>query len=313
MHSVYERDLDLNLLRVFVVVADAGSVTEAAQRLYLTQPAISAALRRLTRYVGEPLFARAGRGLALTSRGNLLLQAARPHLVGLVDAAISPGVFDPKTNEETVRLGLSDASDAWLLSPLLQSLASEAPRMRLVVQPIQFRTVAEGMLSGRIDLAITVADELPAGMRRAPLFCTGFVCLFDPSRTQLPKRVSLERYLAEEHVIVSYNGDLRGVVEDALGLQRRVRISVPSFQGIPAAIDGTGLLATVPEIVAREILKARPDFATAALPFQLESAPTELVWRNTQDDAGALRFVRNHITRIAAALTTPKTSRRRRQ
>jgi LysR family transcriptional activator of mexEF-oprN operon len=103
------------------------------------------------------------------------------------------------------------------------------------------------------------------------------------------------------------------VVEDALGLQRRVRISVPSFQGIPAAIDGTGLLATVPEIVAREILKARPDFATAALPFQLESAPTELVWRNTQDDAGALRFVRNHITRIAAALTTPKTSRRRRQ
>jgi LysR family transcriptional regulator, mexEF-oprN operon transcriptional activator len=313
MHSVYERDLDLNLLRVFVVVAEAGSVTEAAQRLYLTQPAISAALRRLTRSVGAPLFARAGRGLALTSRGNLLLQSARPHLLGLVAAALSPGVFDPKTNEETVRLGLSDASDAWLLSPLLQALASEAPRMRLIVQPIQFRTVTEGMLSGRIDLAITVADALPAVMRRAPLFSTGFVCLFDPSSAQLPKRLSLERYLAEEHVIVSYNGDLRGVVEDTLGLQRRVRISVPSFQGVPAAIDGTGLLATVPEIVAREILKAHPGFATAELPFQLEGTPTELVWRNTQDDAGALRFVRDHITRIAASLSAPKASRRRRQ
>ena len=139
------------------------------------------------------LLPRADKMRPLTSRGNLLLQSARPHLVGLVGAALSPGVFDPKTNEEIVRLGLSDASDAWLLSPLLQALASEAPRMRLIVQPIQFRTVAEGMLSGRIDLAITVADDLPAGMRRAPLFSTGFVCLFDPRSAQLPKRLSMER------------------------------------------------------------------------------------------------------------------------
>jgi LysR family transcriptional activator of mexEF-oprN operon len=306
MNVVYERDLDLNLLRVFVVVAEAGSVTEAAQRLYLTQPAVSAALRRLSRSVGEPLFARAGRGLALTARGNLLLQAARPHLSALVNAALSPEVFDPKTSEETVRLGLSDASDAWLLSPLLQALAREAPRLRIVVLPIQFRTVTDGLLSGRIDLAVTVADELPAGMRRLPLFTGGFACLFDPRCVRLPKRLTVERYLAEEHVIVSYNGDLRGIVEDLLGLHRRVRISVPSFQSVAAAVSGTTLLATVPEIVTRDVQKTHPKLATCELPFKLEGTPLELVWRGSQDAAGALRFVREHIAQIASRLGKAK-------
>src|SRR5688572_32174422 len=115
MNHVYGRDLDLNLLRVFVAVADAGSVTGAAARLYLTQPAISAALRRLSGAVGAPLFARAGRGLVLTARGQRLLGSARPHLEALLHAALSPAEFDPRTSERSVRLGLSDSSETWLL------------------------------------------------------------------------------------------------------------------------------------------------------------------------------------------------------
>jgi LysR family transcriptional activator of mexEF-oprN operon len=300
MNQVYERDLDLNLLRVFVVVAEAQSVTAAAQQLYLTQPAISAAIRRLTSTVGEPLFARVGRGLTLTARGQRLLLAAQPHLAALVTAALSPARFDPKTSDATVRIGLSDANDAWLLPALLRVFAAEAPRLRLVILPIQFRTVSEALLSGSVDLALTVADELPAGMHRAPLFIGGFTCLFDPTSVDLPKRLTLERYLAAEHVIVSYNGDLRGVVEDLFGFRRRVRISVPSFQNVGPALDGTGLLATVPEIVARELLKTRPHFRTTDLPFKLGGAPMELVWRSALGKDGALEFVRQHITHIAA-------------
>lgn len=302
MNSVYERDLDLNLLRVFVVVAEAGSVTEAAQRLYLTQPAISAALRRLSERVGAPLFARAGRGLQLTARGDQLLRAARPHLRGLVGAALSPAVFDAKTTDETVRLGLSDLNEIWLLPPLLQVLATSAPRLRLVLQPVQFRTVSDALLGGRIDLAVTVADDLPAGMRRVSLFQGGFVCLFDARHVSLPKRLSLERYLAEEHVIVSYNGDLRGVVEDILGLKRRVRLSVPAFQMVGVALSGSTLLATVPEIVARELRRTRPELHTRELPFRLEGTGMELIWQSALDDAGPVRFIREHIVHIAGRL-----------
>src|SRR5688572_20510183 len=110
MNTVYARDLDLNLLRVFIVVAEAGSVTVAASRLYLTQPAVSASLRRLTGAVGAPLFVRSGRGLALTARGERLLRVARPHLQALVDAATTPVAFDSRTSDRIIRLGLSDAS-----------------------------------------------------------------------------------------------------------------------------------------------------------------------------------------------------------
>lgn len=307
MNQVYARDFDLNLLRVFVVVAEAGSVTAAAEQLYLTQPAISAALRRLTESVGAPLFARAGRGLTLTARGKTLLQAAQPHLSALVGAALAPVAFNPKTSEEVVRVGISDLNDAWLLPPLLRALRDHAPRLKLVILPIQFRTLGDALLEGKIDLAITVADELPAGMKRAPLFYGGFTLLYDPRSLHLPKKPSLERYLAEEHVIVSYNGDLRGVVEDILGLQRRVRVSVPSFAQVGPALSGTGLVATVPLSIARELAITYPHLRTAEVPFKLSSnTPMELVWRGASEGSGAIDFVREHIATIAAQLARPK-------
>ncbi|HVJ18069.1 MAG TPA: LysR family transcriptional regulator, partial [Polyangiaceae bacterium] len=278
MSEIYGRDLDLNLLRVFAVVAEAGSVTEAARRLYLTQPAVSAALSRLNRAVGAPLFARVGRGLELTSRGQRLFSGARHHLEALAKAALSPEAFDPKSSERIVRLGLSDASEGWLLPKLLRALERRAPRLRIVILPVQFRTVSDALASARLDLAVTVADDLPAGARRRPLFSGGFVCLFDPAHARLSRKPTLEEYLAHDHVIVSYNGDLRGVVEDLLGVQRSVRVSVPSFQSIGALVQGSALLATVPSIVAVEIVGLRPALRTAPLPLSHSGAAVELIW-----------------------------------
>lgn len=302
MNALYEKSLDLNLLRVFVVVADAGSVTAAAARLYLTQPAVSAALRRLTSAVGAPLFVRSGRGLELSAMGRRMLATARPHLEALVEAALAPGTFDPRTSERTVRLGLSDASESWLLPRLLEVLAREAPKMRLVVLPAQFRNVGALLSTSAVDVAMTVADELPPNIRRLPLFHEGFVCLFDPRHARPGKRFTLERYLEHEHVIVSYNGDLRGVVEDVLGHQRKVRVSVPSFQGVGDLVEGSALLATVPGMVARHVVALRPALRTVKPPFVLKGSPLELFWRVTSEDDEALRFVREHLARIARSL-----------
>src|SRR5690349_6153589 len=106
MPENYGRDLDLNLLRVFAVVAECGSVTQAAARLYLTQPAVSAALRRLQRAVGTAVFVRQGRGVALSAHGERMLAAMRPHLQALVDAALAPAEWRAATSDRTLRLGL---------------------------------------------------------------------------------------------------------------------------------------------------------------------------------------------------------------
>jgi LysR family transcriptional activator of mexEF-oprN operon len=307
MPEIYGRTLDLNLLRVFAVVAESRSVTLAAERLYLTQPAVSAALRRLTTAVGAPLFVRQGRGLALTARGERLLASIHPHLQALVDAALSPPSFEPRTSERTLRVGLSDATELWLLPPLLSTLAQEAPRMRLISQPVQFRTVAAALTSGTVDAAVTVADDMPAGIHRQSLFWGGFVCLFDPRHARLKRTVSEADYFAHEHVVVSYNGDLRGIVEDVLQKSRRIRCSVSSFANLGALIDGSALVATVPEIVAQHIRAVRPHLRMAPLPFTLRGAPMELLWPAATDDDGACRFLRAQIARIATEVTAAST------
>jgi LysR family transcriptional regulator, mexEF-oprN operon transcriptional activator len=311
MQETYGRDLDLNLLRVFVVVANAGSVTRAAASLYLTQPAVSAALRRLSDTVGAPLFVRNGRGLALSQRGERLLQAAQPLLEKLVTATLAPARFDPKTSERTLRIGLSDAMGDWLLAPLLRRLADEAPHMRVITVPVQFRTVGEALASRAADLAITVADELPASIRRQQLLHGGFVCLYDPRHGRLGKRLSERDYFAREHVIVSYNGDLRGIVEDLLHKQRNVRCAVSSFSHIGAIVEGSALLATVPVLVVRHILALRPALRTAELPFAMEGTPVEMLWPAAIDDDDAYLFLREQLVKLAEPLLATTSPPRR--
>lgn len=298
MHTSYGRDLDLNLLRVFAVVADAGSVTEAASRLYLTQPAVSAALRRLQTAVGAPLFARQGRGLALSARGEQLRQSIQPHLQALVDAALVPAKFDPATSDRTFRLGLSDAAEAWLLPALLRVLG---PKMRVIVIPVQFRTVAAAFAAG-LDAAVSVADELPSSVHREPLYSEGFVAVFDPRHVRV-KRLTERAYFAHEHAIVSYNGDLRGIVEDVTRKHRSVRCSVSSFLTLGSLLEGSALIATVPRRVAEHICKKRPVLQIAPLPFSLDGTAVELMWPATTDDDAPCRYLREQIKALSAQRT----------
>ena len=306
----YGRDLDLNLLRVFVVVADAGSVTQAAARLYMTQPGVSSALRRLTNALDAPLFIRQGRGIALTSDGERLLASVRPNLQALVDGAFAPATFKLASTDRAIRIGLSDAAEGVILPPLLAVLARDAPNMRLIVSAVQFRTVEDALMSRRIDMALTVADDLPPSIHRHIALPTRFVCLFDPRHLRLGRVLREAEYFARDHVIVSYNGDLRGAVEDATGRQRRVRCALASFSLVGDVIDGSTLLATVPEIVARYIRRTRPHLRTRALPFAPfaqvdQNLGPELLWPAATDDDPACRFVREQILTIARSTSAP--------
>lgn len=294
----YGRDLDLNLLRVFAVVAETGSVTDAAGRLYLTQPAVSAALKRLALAVGADLFARQGRRLVLTERGRALRARVQLHLMPLLEAALAEPEFDPKASQRTLRIGMSDATEVALLPKLLSALEREAPGMRVIAIPVQFRTVTQALTSGSVELAVTVADDLPAGILRKQLFHGDFVCLFDGQQVK-QRRLTEKQYFAREHVIVSYNADLRGIVEDMLGKTRRVRCSVSSFSNLGAIVAGTRLIATVPRLVAHSIRALRPHLVVAELPFELGGTPMELLWPAAADADAPLRFVRELIVKMA--------------
>ena len=299
----YGRDLDLNLIKVLVAVADTGSVTAAAAQLYLTQPAISAALRRLSTAIGTPVTVRHGRGILLSARGARLVADVRPHFEAMIETALSPPRFDPMTSERTFRLGLADSTEEWLLPQLLRRLARSAPRMRLIAIPIQFRTVGEALAQRRIDVAVTVADPLPDSIARVSLFRGPFVCVYDPRFAKLGPRPSERKYFAQEHVIVSYNGDLRGVVEDSFGRERRVRCSVATFNAVGAIVDRGALVATVPSIVAYQLVARRPHLRLARFPLSQQEGGMDLLWPTALDNDDGCRFVRTAIIELAASAT----------
>lgn len=309
MNAVHARDLDLNLLPVLVAVAETGSVTAAAARLYLTQSAISAALGRLKSAIGEAIVIRHGRGVVLTERGARLVAEARPHLDAIVQATLRSARFDPKTSDRTLRIGIADIGDEWLLPPLLRLLEKQAPEMRLISSPIQFRTVHDALATRRVDMAVTVADDLPSSIARRPLLHSHFVCVFDPRFVRLGTRPTERAYFAQEHVIVSYNNDLRGVVEESFGRERRVRCSVAGFSGVGAIVDGGRLVATLPTIVAMQILRVRPHLRQAPVPFAHEPGEIELLWPTALDVDPACRFVRDAIVQITQALSPPPPAR----
>jgi len=223
-----------------------------------------------------------------------------PALQRLIDAALAPASFDPETSDRTLRIGLSDSAELWLLPGLLRVLAQEAPHMRVIATPVQFRTVAAALANG-LDLAITVADELPSTIRRRSLMTSGFTCLYDPRHVRL-RRLTEAEYFAHEHVIVSYNADLRGIIEDLFGKTRRARCSVSSFASLGALIEGSTMLATIPQIVAAQILSVRPHLETRPLPFEIRGSFLELLWPLPSDDDEPCRFAREKITALARTL-----------
>ena len=132
-----------------------------------------------------------------------------------------------------------------------------------------------------------------------PLAVQHPLCLFDPRHVRLRAPLRDKDYFAREHVVVSYNGDLRGIVEDMLGKQRNVRCSVASFANLGTLLDGTGLLATVPALVAHHIRSLRPHLRALSLPFDLRGSSIELLWPATLDDDPAYGFLRQRIAHIA--------------
>ena len=173
--------------------------------------------------------------------------------------------------------------------------------MKLTATAVTFRTVGEAIATRRIDLAVTVCDELPSSIIRRSLVRSHYVCMFDPRHVRLGLRPTQNAYLAQEHVIVSYNGDLRGIVEEAYGHQRRIRCAVASFSSVGAIVDGSRLVATIPIIFTPQILALRPHLRIADLPFPHEPGDIDLVWPTALDADPACEFVRAAMFRIAKA------------
>jgi LysR family transcriptional activator of mexEF-oprN operon len=281
INEAHFRRIDLNALIVFMAVMRERSVTRAADRLLLGQPAVSHALGRLRTLFDDPLFVRTRTGMEPTPRALAAFERLVPALGEVHAAVFDPPPFDPRTAEATLRLGIPDDLDPVLLPGLTARLAAEAPGVGLVVRPADFRSIPGQLDGGDIDVAVSAR---PPGLERwhtaETLRREGFLCLYDAGQFDRDPCADLAAYTAAAHVLVSQAGRLTGAVDRQLadlGRQRRVVMAVAHFASLPALLTRAPLLANVPATCAR--LYARDHgLSAAALPFAAPDFALSLVW-----------------------------------
>lgn len=253
--SIDLRRIDVNLLVTLDALLQTGSVTQAARRLHLSQPAVSSQLRRLRALFDDPLFVPKGRGLAPSPRGAALKAPLRDALARLTASTDAGLRFDPDTSTRTFRVVATDALHASVTIPLLASLRTEAPGVRLALLPLRTETIGGQLSAGQVDLAVLTPSTTPTSVATVPLRQERFASVGRRGHPALAAPVRLDRFCAAEHVLVSLvGGGFVGAIDEALkglGRQRKVVCSVPSFLLVPELVASSDLVATVPAEVAR--------------------------------------------------------------
>lgn len=244
------RRLDLNLLVTLDVLLSEHNVTRAAERLHYSQPSVSVHLARLREIFDDPLLLPGPRGMRPTARAESLREPLREALAALERAVSPEHPFDPAAATNTWRIAATDYSESTVLLPALAALRQAAPAARLAVVEMVPPRLARQAEQGDIDLAFHTTVESPETLHRRALFTERYVLVGRAGHPRLKRKPSAAQFCALEHVIVSPDGGgFFGVTDEALaavGLSRRVVLSVPHFLYVASVVASTDLVAMLP-------------------------------------------------------------------
>jgi LysR family transcriptional regulator, nod-box dependent transcriptional activator len=296
---------DLNLLLVLDALLETRNVTRASEQLHISQSGASAALNRLRDYFEDPLLVPVGRRLTLTPLAQELIEPVREALLQ-VKAALSrrPG-FEPATAERHFVVCASDYVITVLLASVVQHLSRDAPGVSLDLRSPP-RDIEQAFDRGTIDLLVMprqYAERLDHP--QMPLFEDSHVCLAWREHPHLDRPLTLERYMALDHMTVRF-GDERSVSFEEwflprYGQQRRVVCSVDSFGTLPLLLVGTERVATVHRRLAEHSARALP-LQLLALPFDMPPLLEVMVWPRHLEADPAHAWLRDLIRRCALTL-----------
>lgn len=298
-------DLDARLLQLLVAVVEAGSVTGAAQRLGVTQSAVSHLLDKLRGITGDPLFVKSGRGIVATARAEAMAGQAQELLRQLQQFAHS-AEFDPARWRASITIAANDFQRDLLLPAFANRLRQAAPLVQLRVIPSAVPRL-ETLRSDACQLVISPRPPDGTDILQKRLFETAHCVFYDATQRAAPQNKA--EYLAADHATVVYE-DNRGLDVDrqlqASGVVRRFAVMVPAFSGLPAFVQGTTLLVTAPQLLERTAMRG---FASAPVPVPCPHMPMYLIWHARYQQDPAHRWLREQLEAVVApALNSPQGS-----
>jgi DNA-binding transcriptional LysR family regulator len=296
--------MDLNLLVALDVLLEEQSVTRAAERLFIGQPAMSATLTRLRSAFDDPLLVRDGRGLRTTPVAESLRAPLAGILSNIQNLVDSVGAFDPAESHRAFTITASDYVGLVLLRPLLEYLSTAAPHVQIRVLPVRLGLL-DDVARGDTDLAIYPQNLLPDNhpFSTEMLFEDEFVCVVDASHPTVTEELTADQFSSLPY-LASHQGVMRSVVEgylDERGYERNTVMTTQSFVVAPFLLPGTQMFTLIQRRLTT-ILAKTSSFLVLASPHSLPAIEEVMLWapRNT-NDAG-LVWLRSVLSRLANQL-----------
>ncbi|HEY0285573.1 MAG TPA: LysR family transcriptional regulator [Pseudomonas sp.] len=288
------RKADINLMVVFETLMQERNVTRAAEKLFLGQPTISAALNRLRTLFNDPLFIRVGHRMEPTARAQEIIHHLSPALDAMSVALSLTRDFDPASSDMTFRLGLSDDVEYSLLPPLLREIRKEAPGIVIVIKQVNYWNISEFLMSGEVSVGVCMTRELPANAKRKLLRTVQPMAV---QANKSSKPMTLDEYCSRPHVVVSHVANISSFADEwleAIGRKRHAVLSVPQYSTLPALMAGTDLLCNLPDHLTAAMTKSGLLYGEP-LPFITPNLDLSMAWLSVMDTDPAERWLRKKL------------------
>ena len=287
--------VDLNVFHVFHAVMMEKNVTRAAQRLGMTQPAVSNALSRLRGLLRDDLFTRSRGGVQPTERA-LVIWPDIQDAIGKIKILVVPPEFEPAKSRQIFNIAVTYPLRYSLVPALATHFAAHAPNLKLHLHPHTDQSSSVELEAGRLDCAVGMFPQPPRGLHVAPLFADDYVCVLRRGHPLLGCRLTLKAFAAANHVLIKSSGGGYSVVDGWLslkGLTRQISLVVNQFEDALEVLKNTNLVAAIPHRLARMAIRA--DCKIVKLPFASEKILYKMLWHERTNSNAAQIWLRSTI------------------
>lgn len=296
------KGLDLNLLVAFDALMSTRSVSNAAKRLNLSQPAMSAALARLRDYFGDDLLVLQGKRMHPTAFADDLMPQVRQSLMQLESMLAKSPNFDPATSQREFRIVTSDYVQSSIIVPLCRELASEAPDIKVDCQLPQ-GTTGQHLDEGQIDIVITPEYILSGNHPAYELYVEPQVVIGAQNNPMLQKGYLTEDEFAEAGHVAVVLGDQRITSYadrqlEIMGKKRRIEVTTSLFSAVPWYVEGTDRIGLLHESLALQLAK-RFAITVVPVPFPVPPMRQMLSYHAGREEDAGLNWLRSRVEAIA--------------
>ncbi len=294
------RNFDLNLLVAFKFLMEERSVSRAAERLFISQSAMSHVLQRLRRQLDDPVLVKTAAGMTPTPRAQALWEPIKAVLRDVERLVRTPEEFSPDSSQKRFVIAASDYVEFTLLPPFIAELNRRAPNIEIQLKQLSHTSPEIAIEENQIDFAIgfdVVISPSPR-VRSEKLFKDEIVCICrDKHPDFVGNQISFEQFISSRHMVISRRGAGTGLIDDWLekhGQTRKVSLVVPNFLSTPWIVANTDLLLSLPARIAEKFVHIAP-LKILPIPIELPIYDVIMIWHPLQEKEPDHQWIRQEI------------------